>query len=268
MYSWGPLHVLIGIGAAMAALLASNVVLIMLVLATDREFVIEDVRGVFERANMVAEYAVERMAAAANGETLPEPPRILADLFLVKAGVAVTVGYQAALVVIVVLVSRQPAGVLARQLNLHRFDGETIWRPLLAALGCYVLLGVYTAIAAAAGLDFLEPTSTVPTEIVRDDFAILLTGVAALVGAPLSEEMFFRVLVFGGLVRWGFWLAALLSGLLFAAVHLDPGSMIPFTLIGVTLAWLFWRRGHLWDVVAFHFLFNAASFILLVSLER
>ena len=91
---------------------------------------------------------------------------------------------------------------------------------------------------------------------------------AALIGAPLAEEMFFRVLLFGGMLRWGFWPAALISSLLFAGVHLDPGSLVPFTLIGVLLAWLFWRRGHLWDAIIFHLMFNATSFILLVSLGR
>jgi CAAX protease family protein len=252
----------------MGALLATNIFLVILVVVTGREFVLEDIGGVFEQANAVAEYAAERMAAAANGETLPEPPAILADLFLVKAGVAVTIAYQAALVVIVVFLSRQPIGRLARELNLDRFDFETLWRPAAVTFGAYVLLVFYSVVVVAIGPDFLEPKSTVPTEILRDDFAIVLTGVAALIGAPFAEEMFFRVLIFGGLLRWGFYPAAILSGLLFGAVHLDPGSLLPFTMIGVLLAWMFWRRGHLWDAIAFHLMFNATSFILLVSLQR
>ena len=267
-FPWGPLHVLLGVGAATAALLASNVVLIVLVLSTDREFIIEDIGGVFEKANAIGEYAVERLAAATNGEALPEAPPLLADLQLVKAAIAVTIVYQVALVMIVILVSRKPASELVRLLKLDRFDRETIWKPVVVAVGCYILIGVYSVIAAAIGPDFLEPKSTVPREILRDDAAIAITGVAAVIGAPISEELFFRGLIFGGLLRWGFAPAALVSGLLFAGVHFDPGSIIPFTLIGVTLAWLFWHRGHLWDAIVFHVFFNSASFILLVSLER
>ena len=252
----------------MVALLVTNIVLVTVVVVTGRDFVLEDIGGVFEQANVIAEYAAERLTAAANGEALPDPPAILADLFLVKVGISVTIAYQAALIFIVVLLSRKPARELFRELKLHRLDAETFWRPALVTLGAYVLLIVYSVIVSAIGPDILQPESTVPVEVVRDDFAIILTGVAALIGAPLAEEMFFRVLLFGGLLRWGFWPAALISSLLFAGVHLDPGSLVPFTLIGVLLAWLFWRRGHLWDAITFHLMFNATSFILLVSLGR
>ena len=42
-----------------------------------------------------------------------------------------------------------------------------------------------------------------------------------------------------------------------------PGSFIPFVLIGLGLAWLFWSRGTLWDSILFHFFFNSASFLIL-----
>jgi membrane protease YdiL (CAAX protease family) len=77
--------------------------------------------------------------------------------------------------------------------------------------------------------------------------------------------VFFRGLVFGGLTRWGFWPAALLSGVLFAGVHFDPGSVIPFTALGVVMAWLFWSRRCLWDNVLFHVMFNGTSFAILLA---
>jgi len=94
-YSWGPIQVLIGIGAAMGALLITNIFLVIVVVVTGRDFVLEDIGGVFEQANAVAEYAAARLTAAANGEALPDPPAILADLFLVKVGVAVTIALSA-----------------------------------------------------------------------------------------------------------------------------------------------------------------------------
>jgi len=77
--------------------------------------------------------------------------------------------------------------------------------------------------------------------------------------------LLFRGLVFGGLVRWGFWPAALLSGVGFSMAHIDPGTFIPFTLIGMALAWVYWSTGSLWDAIIAHSLFNTTSFLLLLS---
>ena len=31
------------------------------------------------------------------------------------------------------------------------------------------------------------------------------------------------------------------------------------------MAWLYWRRGSLWDSISFHFMFNFISFALLLA---
>jgi membrane protease YdiL (CAAX protease family) len=54
---------------------------------------------------------------------------------------------------------------------------------------------------------------------------------------------------------------------MFSLVHFDPGSVLPFFGIGVLMAWLFWRRGSLWDAIMFHFLFNLLSFSILVAIS-
>ena len=134
-------------------------------------------------------------------------------------------------------------------------------------LGAYLMVIAYAAVMTALDIEALQPEPTVGAEVVRERLSLILTGVALVAVAPVAEEVFYRGLVFGGLQRWGFWPAAVISGLIFSGVHLDPGSLIPFFIIGVTLAWLFWRRGNLWESVAFHVLFNAISFSLLVATE-
>jgi membrane protease YdiL (CAAX protease family) len=77
--------------------------------------------------------------------------------------------------------------------------------------------------------------------------------------------LFFRGLVFTGLLRWGFLPAAVASAGLFTLAHLDAGSIIPFFFVGMTMAWLYWSRGNLWDGIAFHVMFNTTSFLLLLT---
>lgn len=58
----------------------------------------------------------------------------------------------------------------------------------------------------------------------------------------------------------GFWSAALISGLLFAAFHGQAGLLIPFTGVGALFAWLYRRSGSLWANIVAHAGFNLISF--------
>lgn len=84
-------------------------------------------------------------------------------------------------------------------------------------------------------------------------FTILFTLLAAVVVAPICEEVFFRGYLFGGLLRGiNVWLATLISALLFTLVHGDIGSAVPLFIIGLILPILRWRTGSLWPGVALH----------------
>jgi membrane protease YdiL (CAAX protease family) len=148
---------------------------------------------------------------------------------------------------------------------MHRYAFDRIWKPALVTIAGYVLVIAYTVIVNALDLNFIEPENTVPGSISRDAWGLAIFGVVAVVAAPLSEELLFRGLVFGGLVRWGFWPAAVISGVGFSMAHLDPGTFIPFTLIGMALAWAYWSSGNLWDSIIAHCLFNTTSFLVLLS---
>ena len=264
---WGPQQVLFGVLAAAAVLLVTNLAFVGLVEVTGAELRTRDIGDVFEKAGEIAVYLDERLAAAATGEELPEPPTIRADQKAITFGLATTLAFNVLVIGVVALVARHGVGELFRRLGLTDFRARELWRPALAVLGCYVMVAAYASIVNALDIEVLQPESTLPFEVVRDPVTIALAGVAVIVAAPLAEEVFYRGLIFGGLQRWGFWPAAVLSGAVFSGVHLDPGSLIPFFIIGVALAWLFWRRGNLWESVAFHVLFNAVSFSILLATE-
>ncbi|AVX31705.1 CPBP family intramembrane glutamic endopeptidase [Carboxydocella sp. ULO1] len=66
----------------------------------------------------------------------------------------------------------------------------------------------------------------------------------ALIGlGPLVEEIFFRGLLGNFLLnRFSFWPAACGNGLIFAAFHGGGWLLLPFTLAGMVLFWLFYRE--------------------------
>ena len=84
-----------------------------------------------------------------------------------------------------------------------------------------------------------------------------------LVDAPLVEELLFRGVIFGGLTKimpvWG---ATLLSGFVFALIHVNAATLIPLWFLGVAFAWLYVRTGTLLAPMAVHFTFNAVNLIL------
>ena len=98
----------------------------------------------------------------------------------------------------------------------------------------------------------------------------ILVGLLIVVAAPVSEEIFFRGFLFGGLRRsLPFAAAALISGAIFGAFHYTgPHSLtvLPqLAVLGVILAWVYERSGSIYPTIALHVLNNALAFALLTS---
>jgi membrane protease YdiL (CAAX protease family) len=263
--AWAGREVLLGLALAALSFVFSAGLLVALVAAFGADYRVNDLGDWFVKAGAVAKYADQRLAAAASGQPLPAPPRILADQVAVRLAMTTTLVYEVLLIVIAVAVSHQAATSFARALGLGRYHARWLWRPAVFVLAAYLMVGVYVLIVQALGIDALVPQSTVPPAVTRDGVTMAIAAVVAAVAAPLSEETFFRGFVFTGLLRWGFWPAAAVSAGLFTLAHLDVGSMIPFFIIGLALAWLYWSRASLWESVAFHAMFNTVSLILLFA---
>jgi membrane protease YdiL (CAAX protease family) len=91
------------------------------------------------------------------------------------------------------------------------------------------------------------------------------TLLAAVLIAPICEEIFFRGFVFAGFLRsmplvW----AIILSALLFAVAHADPGSFAVLFFIGLALAFLRWRTRSLWPGILLHLLNNAVGALAII----
>lgn len=134
------------------------------------------------------------------------------------------------------------------------------WLPLVLWGGALVLIWIYFAALAVLGT---EPEGNIPDEVFDSVPLVALLAILSLALAPLMEETFFRGFLFGGLRgRWGFFLAALGSGFLFALAHVDPLVFIPFTAVGMLFAWGYMYSGSIIAGVIAHFLFNLTSFII------
>ena len=95
--------------------------------------------------------------------------------------------------------------------------------------------------------------------------AILIIG-----AAPLSEEIFFRGFVFGGLRRrLSFPAAALIAAGIFGLFHYTgSGSLevLPqLALLGFALCWVYEETGSIYPTMAIHAINNAIAFTILTS---
>ena len=142
-------------------------------------------------------------------------------------------------------------------------------RVLVAAVAGYLgaigLVLVYSGVVEALGVEVLQPDQQIPEAYFENDWLLPVIGVAVVGVAPFVEELFFRGFLYTGLRRGlGVPSAALISGVLFAIAHIDPGLIIPFTLVGIVLAFTYERSGSLAAPIGVHLIFNLVSFLALV----
>lgn len=112
-----------------------------------------------------------------------------------------------------------------------------------------------------------------------------IDAVQAVIAAPLAEEVMVRLFLMSAIAwiawrvtkrcSWAFWIALVASSLLFASMHLArpfPGEpelvafyraslLVKYTLAGLPMGWLFWRRGLPYAILC-HAFVNATHIVL------
>ena len=94
----------------------------------------------------------------------------------------------------------------------------------------------------------------------KDPSVLALMGVAAVIAAPLCEEVVFRGYLYAVAKRFaGRRTAAVCSALLFSAAHGSLPALLPLFIFGLLLVEIYERTGSLWTPIAGHFFFNGAT---------
>jgi uncharacterized protein len=138
---------------------------------------------------------------------------------------------------------------------------DRAWVIAATVVGMFAVVEVYIVIVQLIGVDDLLPQSTLEGDVFDNRALVVMAGILAVLAAPVAEETFFRGFLFGGLVkRLGVFGAALASGLLFSLAHAQPTTLIPFTFVGMVLAWSYVYTGSIWTNIGAHLVFNLISF--------
>lgn len=94
----------------------------------------------------------------------------------------------------------------------------------------------------------------------ENPLALALMAFAAMVVAPLCEEIVFRGYFYPVMKKFaGAWPAALSASLVFAAAHGNLTALLPLWIFGVLLVFLYEKTGSLWAPIAVHCCFNSAT---------
>ncbi len=186
-----------------------------------------------------------------------------------------------------VVVLSQVLGLAAALLLLRRRGV-----PLRPVLGPVRPLGRLIAIGAGVGVVTLIASTTVvgvlvsisgseatPDQVLTGDIAdtpmqLLLAALAAVVMAPIAEEVLFRGLLHRGLrVRLTIVPATIISSVLFAVIHVEvvfsqPLALVGLTLAGAVMALAYERTGSLVVPVVIHAVYNALTLLAVVAVSR
>lgn len=140
----------------------------------------------------------------------------------------------------------------------------------LYLLSAFVAYGFSQLFGAIAG----EP-SRPPQQLDEGlaGFGLVAAAIFAVFIAPVTEEMLFRAGFFRAFrAQHGFAVSALLSGVIFGAIHYDAGPwqnsfllVCTMVFVGFGFAFIYERRGTILAPIVAHVTFNAVGFVLIMS---
>ncbi|MCQ2010409.1 MAG: type II CAAX endopeptidase family protein [Sporolactobacillus sp.] len=144
--------------------------------------------------------------------------------------------------------------------------GESIaW----AICGVFILFVLQIATALINSLILGQPISSQHTQDVvqMTRKAPLFIFAVSIIG-PMLEEIVFRKILFGSLKKGiGFFFAALISSLIFAAGHFDFSHLLIYVVIGFFLCYAYHKTGRIWVTMFMHAAMNATVVLLSLSVH-
>lgn len=136
---------------------------------------------------------------------------------------------------------------------------RAVWLGFLTLLGFLAFTLAWSAIFHSEEEKLLEQLGVESSTLL-----LVLSAALTCVVAPIGEEFLFRGFIFTALRNWrGVWPAALITGVLFGAVHAGSApavDLVPLGVLGVGLCLLYRATGSLYPCIAAHCVNNSIAF--------
>ncbi|MFC5558971.1 CPBP family intramembrane glutamic endopeptidase [Ureibacillus thermophilus] len=93
---------------------------------------------------------------------------------------------------------------------------------------------------------------------------------ATVLFGPVLEELVFRRVIFGSIMQAqnNFWVAALVSAIFFAIIHLDFSHIILYTITGFILSFLYYKTKRLITPIIAHMMLNGFVTFLQLNIDK
>jgi len=171
--------------------------------------------------------------------------------------------------VISLWVVKKKYGINLRQFGLRRIKVETGFRyGIIGGVGlCLLVLGInnLTHNLAANIFEIMPPTQQVIKDLLATETLVvfILHSLLIIVIAPVTEEIFFRGLVYPYLQKkMGAVKGIIVNGLVFGLAHFSLWVFIPTFLGGIVLGWIYRRTRSLYSAMLAHGVWNLIIVVL------
>ena len=122
------------------------------------------------------------------------------------------------------------------------------------------------AIEIAIGIEPGSDNTAILSDIAKVSPIIIISMVLF---APFLEEIIFRRVIFGGVYqKTNFWIAAIVSALVFAAVHNEFEHLLIYMMPAFVFSYLYYRTKRILTPMIAHLLMNGFVVVLNLNIEK
>jgi len=186
------------------------------------------------------------------------------DLVMTPMGLLISIGFQFMIA----------GGVLATVISrIHPVDWLGLkWRkwPWVFLIAPAAVLFIWIIMGVLQGSGYMKWIESLGVDPVQeavkllqqsnDTLVIWLMTIAAVIVAPLCEELVFRGYLYPLAKKYaGPWVGGLFSAVVFGCAHGNLGALLPLTIFGILMVIIYQKTGSLWATIAVHFCFNGAA---------
>ena len=149
------------------------------------------------------------------------------------------------------------------------FEGEKTSIPVSIGWGIIgffmVFLGQTIGSIIEMGLGIENGSENTEAIIKLSEVAPIMI-VATVILGPILEELVFRRVVFGSIVQTqNFWVAGIISSIIFALIHLDFTHIILYTISGFVFAFLYFKTRRILTSIIAHMMLN--GFVTIIQMN-
>lgn len=187
---------------------------------------------------------------------------------------AVTAGGLIASIALQVILAAGVASLVIKRVSLVEWLGLRWgkWRSVLfiapaAVLGMLLLMGSlqvlgYDLWIESLGVDAVQDSVKLLQET-HDPVILALMTVAAVVAAPICEEIVFRGYFYPVTKKiGGRWIGSICTALFFSAAHGSLVALLPLFIFSGVLVFIYEKTGSIWSCIAAHFCFNGTTVLI------